>query len=465
MAKVLVVDDEEIMRELVVESVTRMGHEVKMAGSGPDGLNLLMEFTPDLVLSDFKMPGMTGLEFFKEILDRIPGQAFILMTAYGTIESAVQAMKMGAYDFIEKPFQPEILECAVTRALENINLKAENKNLKKQLASKYDFIGGRSKGYENLNEVVNEVSDSNATVLITGESGVGKEVLARLVHSKSQRVGGPFVKINCAALPDTLIESELFGHEKGAFTGALKTKKGKFELAHKGTLLLDEIGEMPLMAQSKLLRVLQEREVARLGGDEEIEVDVRVICTTNRDLLEEVGEGNFREDLYYRLNVIPVQIPSLRERAEDIIPLAEYFIQKYNNEYGYSVEGLEDETAEMLEKYPWPGNIRQLENSVERAMVFTKAGLIKSEKFDLTQSDKVSKESPAEGSIAIHPGMSVANAEKMLIMKTLDQCNGNKTKASEMLDISIRTLRNKLHEYGEFEQHRERSVPSKKDEE
>ncbi len=452
MAKILIVDDEELMRDMVLETLTRAGYDCKTAKNGPDALEKLESFDAGLVVSDFKMPGMTGLELYKEVKDRYTGLAFIIMTAYGTIETAVELMRMGAVDFVEKPCQPDMLEMVVARALENATLKAENTELKKQLAGKYKFVGGESAGYNHISQVVDEVADSNATVLVTGESGVGKEVLARLIHGKSSRAGGPFVKINCAALPDTLIESELFGHEKGAFTGALKTRKGKFEQSHKGTLLLDEIGEMPLAAQSKLLRVLQEREVSRLGSDEEVAVDVRVICTTNRDLQEEVKIGGFREDLFYRLNVIPIHIPSLQDRKDDIELLVSHFIDKFNNEYGYAVEGIDIETLHMLKDYPWPGNIRQLENAMERAMVFTKAGLVTLDKFDLNVTGSKAG-APGAG---FSSGMTVAQAEQQLILHTLEECNGNKTKASEMLDISIRTLRNKLHEYGAFEEHRER---------
>ncbi len=448
MAKILVVDDEELMRELASETLMRAGHEIFKAKEGAEGLDQLEKVQPDLIVSDFKMPGMTGLEFLKEVQKRAPGQAFIIMTAYGTINTAVEAMRSGASNFIEKPFQPEMLEIAVEKALQNLDVKRENENLKAQLKSKYEFIG-QSPVWKGIDETIHSVADSNATILVTGESGVGKEVIARTLHARSDRSLGPFIKINCAALPENLIESELFGHEKGAFTGAIRNKKGKFELANDGTLLLDEIGEMPLMAQSKLLRVLQEREVTRIGSDEEIPVNVRVICTTNRDLQSEVKYGNFREDLFYRLNVIPMEIHSLRARREDIGPLVQHFITKFNNEYGYSVEGIEEIALTKLKNYDWPGNIRQLENCMERAMVFTRTGMLADNQFPL--GEVVVSDEEIEDSTGLEAGMTIAQVEKILILKTLDECEGNKTKAAQMLDISIRTLRNKLHEYDAFE--------------
>jgi len=421
------------------------GHTCTSYGDPIRALEHIEEDDPDLVISDFKMPGMNGLEYLKQVQKRRPGQAFLMMTAFGTIEMAVDAIKSGADNFIEKPFQPEILEHQVRQVLENQRIRKENKSLRQQLSGR-NFVGQGSV-FLKLKHFVDEVAPANATVLITGESGVGKEVLARAIHFQSPRAGGPFVKVNCAAMPEALIESELFGHEKGAFTGAVKTRKGKFEQAHCGTLLLDEVGEMPLTAQSKLLRVLQEREVVRVGADDEIKVDVRVICTTNRDLRKEVEAGRFREDLFYRLSVVPVQISPLRERREDIAGLVQHFMDKINSENGYGVQGIESDAMSLLERYPWPGNIRQLENAMERAMVFCKAGILKADGFDLPGVSGLKPSgSSAEGDL--RAGMTVAQAEQLLILKTLEECKGNRTRAAEMLDISIRTLRNKLHEYG-----------------
>jgi two-component system response regulator FlrC len=296
-------------------------------------------------------------------------------------------------------------------------------------------------------KTIEEVAGSNSTVMIYGESGTGKELLAQAIHNKSKRSNLPFVKINCAAIPESLIESELFGHEKGAYTGAIKTRVGKFELANGGTLLLDEIGEMPLYAQSKLLRVLQEREITKIGGSEEVAIDVRILCSTNRNLQDEVKKGNFREDLYYRLNVIPLEVPPLRERMPDIEPLAQHFIAKYNKDNGFTVSGIKPEALSRLKAHDWPGNVRELENVIQRAVVFAKNGEIGIDHLRLDGARSVSAGTPANGVGGLVPGMSVAEAERILIIKTLEACADNRTKAAEMLDISIRTLRNKLHEY------------------
>jgi DNA-binding NtrC family response regulator len=382
MAKILVVDDEDIVRSAVADILDLKGHHCTVAANPQIALEQMSLVNPDLIISDFKMPVMTGMDFLKTVKKERASQPFLMMTAYGSIEMAVEALQNGADHYIEKKdLQVEIIEHAVEMVLDKHKYRAENTVLRKKLCGK-NFIGNGEK-FLALNKFVETVAPTNASVLITGESGVGKEVLARAIHYQSLRATCPFVKINCAALPESLIESELFGHEKGSFTGALKTRRGKFELADGGSLLLDEIGEMPLAAQSKLLRVLQERTIVRVGGDDEIKVDARIICTTNRVLKEEVEKGNFREDLYYRLSVVPVDIPSLRERKEDIPYLLNYFIDKFNEENGYAVEEASEETIAMLQNQSWPGNIRQLENAIERAMVFCKSGILSPEFFDI----------------------------------------------------------------------------------
>ncbi len=443
MAEILVVDDEEILREFLNVSLTRLGHRVKLCRNGSEALEAFEPGRFDLVVSDFKMPGPNGLELAERLLGAEPGLAIVLMTAYGSIGTAVKAMKLGVQDFIEKPFEVEILEHTVAQALNLRQLKRENRRLREALSERYRFVGASAAVAELLRQV-DEVAESNSTVLITGESGTGKELLAQALHARSRRSSLPFVKINCAAMPEALVESELFGHEKGAFTSAVKTRVGKFELANGGTLLLDEIGEMPLHAQAKLLRVLQEREVTKVGGDEEVPVDVRVLCTTNRDLRAEVDKGSFREDLYYRLNVIPLRSPPLRERREDLEALAQHFIAKYNRENGFTVPGLNAEALERIRRHTWPGNVRELENVIQRAVVFAKSRDIGVEHLRLDESRP---ESESGRQAALSAGMTVADAERQLILKTLEACAQNRTRAADMLGISIRTLRNKLHEY------------------
>ncbi len=443
MAEIVVVDDEELMREFISTSLERLGHKVKIKRSAQE---MLEDFAPgryDLVVSDYKMPNMTGIEMAEKLLALEPGLPIVLMTAYGTVEAAVKAMKLGIQDFIEKPFQIEILEHTVSQVLQLSRLKKENRSLREKLSQRYRLVGN-SHSVQQLLKTADEVAGSNSTVLITGESGTGKELMAQAIHAKSKRSSLPFVKINCAAIPESLIESELFGHEKGSYTGAIKSRIGKFELANGGTLLLDEIGEMPLFAQSKLLRVLQEREITKVGGNDEIAIDVRIICITNRDLQVEAAEGRFREDLYYRLNVIPLHVPPLRDRTGDIEPLGNHFIDKYNRENGFTVPGLSPEALEQLRAHAWPGNVRELENVIQRAVVFAKNKEIKPEHLRMTGA-AISR--PTHADSGFEPGMSVAEAEKILILKTLEACGDNRTKAADMLNISIRTLRNKLHEY------------------
>ena len=447
MAEILVVDDESLIRDLITTSLGRLGHKLKACKSGPEALETYEAGRFDLVISDFKMPGMTGLEMAEKMLASDPSALIILMTAYGTIETAVKAMKVGVQDFIEKDvekgFRVEMLEHTVSQVLQIGSLKSENRRLRETLGERYKFVGSSSV-VDGLMKTIEEVAGSNSTVMISGESGTGKELLAQAIHNKSRRSNLPFVKINCAAIPESLIESELFGHEKGAYTGAIKTRIGKFELANGGTLLLDEIGDMPLYAQTKLLRVLQEREITKIGGSDEIAIDVRIVCSTNRNLQEEVKKGTFREDLYYRLNVIPMEVPPLRDRMADIEPLAQHFIGKYNHENGFTVTGIKPEALARLKSHSWPGNVRELENVIQRAVVFAKNGDISVEHLRL---DGGPKPAPGETSSGLTPGMSVAEAERILIIKTLEACGDNRTKAAEMLNISIRTLRNKLHEY------------------
>jgi len=442
--RILVVDDDEYIRESIRETLRRKGYETCGVENGKAAMDSFQRESFDMVISDMKMPGMSGIELLEKIKQHDTDVPFLIITAYGAIESAVEAIKKGASDFIQKtPALLDELELHVERNLQLRQLLSENKRLTSALKRQWNYVG-MSKEMEEIRTLSKTVAESRSTVLITGESGTGKELIARSIHYLSPRHGGPFVKVNCAALPEGLIESELFGHEKGAFTGALNRRLGKFELASGGTLLLDEIGEMNTGVQAKLLRVLQEREVSKVGGDDTVEVDIRIVATTNRDLDKDVENGSFREDLYYRLNVFRIHLPPLRERKDDIESLVRYFITRYNEENGFSVEGVETTCLEIFKSYDWPGNIRELENVVERAVVLTRSGVIKKEMFSLP----CRRGTINSHGFAFAPGISIASAERELIVRTLEQCNQNRTKAAKLLGISIRTLRNKLNEYG-----------------
>jgi len=392
------------------------------------------------------MPSMSGMELLKATKEYIPDAKVVMMTAYGTVENAVEAMKLGAFDYVMKPFSADEIELVLKRAFEHKRLILENRLLRSELAGKYRFenIVGKSSQMQDIFELVEVVADSKATVLITGESGTGKELIAKAIHYNSSRKDGPFIKINCAAFPDGLVESELFGHEKGAFTGAIRKSRGRFELADGGTLLLDEVSEISPGLQAKLLRVLQEREFERVGSGQTIQVDVRIISTSNKNLREQIEKGKFREDLFYRLNVIPMHISPLRERKEDIPILAEHFLKKYNLENNRSVEGISQKVYGMFSEYPWTGNVRELENYIERAVVTSKGKILTL--CDFPKEIAFGKADFAPEAIGV--GCSIYEAEKRLILKTLEAEGGNRTKAAEILGISTRTLRNKLQEYG-----------------
>ncbi|RLA93531.1 MAG: sigma-54-dependent Fis family transcriptional regulator [Deltaproteobacteria bacterium] len=429
--RVLLVEDEREMQKALGAVLERFGLRVSTA---EDGLHAMAKFRQDLydlVIADVKMPRMSGMELLKEIKKIAPRTPVVLLTAYGTIEGAVNAMKEGAFDYIEKPFSPEVLEEVVRRALAS---RAE------ALRGQRPIIAQDPKMLELL-EVARTVASSPAPVLITGESGTGKELLARYIHEQSPRKDRPFVAVNCAALPEGLLETELFGHERGSFTGAVAQKKGKFELAHRGTLLLDEVSEMPLSLQAKILRALQEGEIDRVGGIKPVAVDVRVIATSNRDLVEEVRKGRFREDLFFRLNVIPLHIPPLRERKEDIPLLASYFLERYADLNGKAVKDLAPETLDLLMDYSWPGNVRELENVIHRAVLLAKGEVL--EPKDLVIEEGLSPRAPHP----VRPGTSLKEMERWLILETLKKVGGNRTKAAQLLGVSVRTIRNKLKEY------------------
>ncbi len=442
--RILVVDDDSQVRDSIVEVLRRKDYTVVPSPNGEDALRRFQSESFDLVVSDIKMPGMSGVELLESIRGIDADVPFLIITAFGAVDVAVDAMKKGAHDFIQKSMNLlDELEMNVERTLRYRSLVTENKRLRNALREKWSYIGSNP-AIDGIREMVEKIAESRSTVLISGESGTGKELIARSIHFQSPRQNEPFVKINCAALPEGLIESELFGHEKGAFTGAMKNRSGKFELASGGTLLLDEISEMPVGVQAKLLRVLQEREINKVGGDDPIEVDVRIVATTNRDLEEEIEKGTFREDLYYRLNVFHLQLPPLRERKSDIPEMVKHFITKFNEENGFTVEGASQDALDQLVQYDWPGNVRELENAIERAVVLTRSGLIAASNLS------AGRQASGRGG-GLRAGMTVAEAERELIFKTLDHCDQNRTKAARMLGISIRTLRNKLSEYASDE--------------
>ena len=445
MNDILVVDDDASMRLALKEALTRKGYTVVLAEDGREAIEKFKELPSRMVISDMKMPGLDGLEVLKEIKRLSPQTPVLLITAFGTIQKAVEAVKEGAVDFILKPFTLESLETTVEKALREQAILDE-------FESKGRVMLARDPRMRKIISMAMIVAESDATVVISGESGTGKELLARFIHSQSQRKDRPFVAVNCASIPDGLLESELFGHEKGAFTGAMHQRIGKFEQANTGTILLDEISEMDLKLQAKLLRVIQEREVERLGGKTPIPLDLRIIATTNRDLKKEVREGRFREDLFYRLNTFPIHLPPLRERKEDIIHLATYFMKRYSSKYSRHLEEISPEAATYMKEYEWKGNIRELENTIERAVLLSQGRTLELEHLKMGH-DGISEEK-TDGSSNIQDllesGMTLSEMEKGLIIKTLDCVNGNRTKAAKILGISVKTLRNKLKAYGEI---------------
>ena len=453
--RILVVDDDTYVRGATEEILIRRGYEVDTAPDAKTALQTLEEGEYDLLLSDIKMPNMSGLDLLERVKAKWTDMHVILMTAFGTVEDAVEAMKKGAYDYIQKGSESTTseTEIVVERALKFQETQRENRRLRSELKSRYSFgsMIGKSANMEQVFDFIDTVADSRATVLVTGESGTGKELVARALHYNSSRANGPFIRLNCAALPKDLMESELFGHEKGAFTGAIKQTRGRFEMADGGTLLLDEVSEIDPSLQAKLLRVLQEREFDRIGSTQTIKVDVRIVTTTNRDLTKEVEEGNFREDLFYRLNVIEIGLPALRERKEDIPALVKCFLDRYNEDNAREVEGIDDDALDLLTRYDWPGNVRELENYIERAVVVSRGPQLSVGDFP----GRVSAGPGSRGDDGLQVGLTVHEVERRLIMKTLEAFRGNRTEAAAQLGISTRTLRNKLHEYGAMDAFKE----------
>ena len=451
--ELLVVDDEPQMLIAVNETIRRLGYGVTTAGSGMEALRRLKEKYYGMIITDMRMPEMSGLDLLRRIKNQAPQTPVVLLTAYGTVQNAVDAMREGAFDYLLKPFDVEALENVVRRAFETG---------KKEKASRAHVLITQDTRFSRTIELAAHAAESSATVLIEAESGTGKELLARMIHERSPRRSKPFVAVNCAALPENLLESELFGYEKGSFTGAAVSKPGKFELAEGGTLLLDEIGEMAPILQAKLLRVLQEKEVDRIGGRAPVSIDVRVIATTNRDLISLARQGEFREDLYYRLNVVRLGIPPLRERAGDIPLLVDFFCKRYGSEPGRGGLKASAEAMERLRRHSWPGNVRELENAIQRAAALSSGSTIEVSDIFLSESAELERERPVteddaggfspsvspEEKIGLSSGMTMREMEKLLICQTLADNGGNRTRAARSLGISLRTLRNKLNEFG-----------------
>ncbi len=446
MANILIVDDEPKMLRLLELNLAEDG-KTFTAGDAETGLKILNQEEIDLVLSDIKLPAMNGLEFLQAVKQAHAEIPVVLMTAYGSVEKAVEAMKNGASDYVLKPFSLEEIKLVVRKELDVRRLRAENRTLREELGHRYEYpnIVATSSKMQEVLAIIERAAPSNSTVLIGGESGVGKDLIARAIHQRSRRASGPFVKINCTAIPENLLESEMFGYEKGAFTGAAASKPGKFELADKGSLFLDEIGDVPQAIQVKLLRVLQEREFERLGGTRTLKVDVRLIAATNRDLREALEEGTFREDLYYRLNVVPINLPPLRDHKEDIPDLVRHFLAKYHKESGKEIQGLTPEALRLLMSFHWPGNVRELENIIERAATFSSGSMIEAADIHL-DVQPVKWNGSASGFLP--PGMTLDRWEEEMIREALRRSAGNKSQAARLLGLSRNAFRYRLSKMG-----------------
>lgn len=450
--KVLIVEDEENERSGLAELIQAWGYKTDTARDGLEALEKVTAWSPGIVVTDFKMPRMNGMELLERIADEPQQIAVILLTAQGSIDIAVDAMKAGAYDFLSKPVDPARLRNILSNASRQRDTERELEVTRKRLrdSGMLGTLVGSSKKMQEIFALIEMVAPSSASVLITGESGTGKELVARTIHELSPRKGKPFVAINCSAIPETLIESEIFGHEKGAFTGALERRSGCFELAEQGTLLLDEIGEMPINTQAKLLRVLEDRKLRRLGSKAETEIDVRVLAATNKVPEQAVQAGELRNDLYYRLNVFNIHMPPLREHKEDVPLLAESLLASMNEKHGRKVAILSDAVLKQFQDYSWPGNVREMRNTLERAVIVCQGTTIESKHLPpnfgagLVRPDDAAEET---GVVRLGVGTTVGEAERRLIMKTLESTNNNKTRAAEILGISLKTLHNKLKEY------------------
>ena len=445
--RILLVDDEVNMLEALGDILRSKGHAVSTATSGLEAIEQLQGSTPfDLIIADLKMPGMDGMELLERVKQACPWTMFVMLTGYGTIKNAIEAIKKGAYDYILKPFNPDEILQIVNRIVERKNLLESNIYFQEALSKNYHFdnIVGKAPAMQGIFERIKTIAPTNSSVLLTGESGTGKELLAHVIHYSSPRRNKPFIKVSCASLSDGVLESELFGHEKGAFTSAFAQRKGRFELADQGTLFLDQIGDIPLSTQAKLLRVLQAMEFERVGGTETIRVDVRLISATNQDLEKAIGEERFREDLFYRLNVVPIHIPPLRERKEDIPLVASHFLRIFSKEVHKSVDGISDEALNLMVSYRWPGNVRELRNYMERAVVLCETDVI--QPTDLPPELRGADE--GKGFALRLSSKSLPEAERILIAKTLEETGWNLSKSAVLLRISRGTLYSKIKKYG-----------------
>ena len=453
--KILIAEDNEQFRRLLVFQLKHLGYKAILAADGVEALEKVESESPDLVITDLRMPRMDGTELLHQLKEKWPDIPVIVITAYGSIESAVEAMKAGAVDYIQKPFEQERIRLTIHKALELRQILSENVNLRREVRRLYDFgsIIAHSQGIKQAIHLAEQVAPSNTTVLILGESGTGKELLARAIHLNSPRSRGSFVTINCAALPENLLESELFGYEKGAFTGASERKKGRFEVADGGTLLLDEIGRMALPLQAKILRVVQEKEFDRLGGTKTVRADVRIIAATNQDLKAQIDDGRFLEDLYYRLTVFPIVIVPLRDRREDILPLARFFLERFCAEMGKKVPRIAPETEQALLKYPWWGNVRELQNYMERSVILLQGDTLTTDLLpEVFRRPAAEEKSPTDALFQLPPeGVSLETLERSLLAQALERTGGNKTAAAGLLGLTRATLRYRLEKYGLLE--------------
>ncbi|MFC1549591.1 sigma-54-dependent transcriptional regulator [Nitrospirota bacterium] len=452
-ARILIIDDEKLLRWSLEQNLTKEGYSVMTAEKGLEGLNMFKEDMPDLTLLDIHLPDVSGITVLEGIKEINPGALVLMITAFGDIQTAVKTIKLGAYDFLEKPFNMEKLKIVVAKALETASLRKEVSQFRENLSSKYGFssIIGESESMNKVFEVITKIARSDATtIFVNGESGTGKDMIAKVIHYQSARADKPFMEINCTALPDTLVESELFGHEKGAFTDAKAMKMGLFEMADRGTVFLDEIGDMQPSTQAKLLKVIENKSFKRIGGTKDIEVDVRIIAATNKDMAAEVRNGGFREDLYYRLKVIPITLPPLRERKTDIIHLSRFFIDSFNVEFKKNVKGLDKETEKFFIEYHWPGNVRELKNVIERAMILESADYILSEHLPIELTTReVEPGTMGDLNMKIPPGgIDIESVEKELIRQALDSTKGNQTRAARMLKLTRDTLRYRMQKFG-----------------